>query len=57
MRAAVCYEYGKPLQIEEVALDPPKAGEVKVRIAVAGICHSDIHLIRGEWGTTGDRRT
>jgi S-(hydroxymethyl)glutathione dehydrogenase / alcohol dehydrogenase len=50
MRAAVCYEFGKPLVIDEVMLDPPGPGEVKVRMAVAGICHSDIHLIRGEWG-------
>jgi S-(hydroxymethyl)glutathione dehydrogenase / alcohol dehydrogenase len=50
MRAAVCYEFNKPLVVEEVELDPPKAGEVKVRIAVAGICHSDIHHIQGEWG-------
>lgn len=50
MRAAVCYEYGKPLVIDEVALDPPQHGEVRVRMAVVGICHSDIHLIRGEWG-------
>ena len=50
MRAAVCYEFGKPLVIEEVRLDPPETGEVRVRIAAIGICHSDIHLIRGEWG-------
>lgn len=50
MRAAVCYEFGKPLVIEDVRLDPPQAGEVRVRIAAIGICHSDIHLIRGEWG-------
>jgi S-(hydroxymethyl)glutathione dehydrogenase / alcohol dehydrogenase len=50
MRAAVCYEFGKPLVIDDVTLDPPQAGEVKVKIAAAGICHSDIHLIRGEWG-------
>jgi S-(hydroxymethyl)glutathione dehydrogenase / alcohol dehydrogenase len=50
MRAAVCYEFGQPLVIEDVQLDPPQAGEVRVRIAAIGICHSDIHLIRGEWG-------
>lgn len=49
MRAAVCYEFGQPLVIEDIAVDPPQAGEVLVRIAAAGICHSDIHLIRGEW--------
>jgi len=50
MKAAVCYEFGKPLVIEEVSLDPPQTGEVKVRLAATGICHSDVHFIRGEWG-------
>lgn len=50
MKAAVCYEYGKPLVIENVTLDPPQAGEVRVQIAATGICHSDLHLISGEWG-------
>ena len=50
MKAAVCYEYGKPLVVEEVDLDPPKKGEVKVRVAATAICHSDIHVIRGELG-------
>jgi S-(hydroxymethyl)glutathione dehydrogenase / alcohol dehydrogenase len=48
MKAAVCYEFGKPLVVEEVTLDPPKTGEVKVRMAATAICHSDIHTIRGE---------
>ncbi len=52
MKAAVCYEAGKPLRIEEVEIDAPHAGEVKVRIAACAICHSDVHLIRGEWGET-----
>ena len=50
MKAAVCYEFGKPLVIEEIDLDPPQKGEVKVRVAATAICHSDLHLIRGEWG-------
>ena len=50
MKAAVCYEFGQPLVIEEIEIDPPKAGEVKVRMAATAICHSDIHLIRGDWG-------
>jgi S-(hydroxymethyl)glutathione dehydrogenase/alcohol dehydrogenase len=48
MKAAVCYEFGKPLVVEEVTLDPPKTGEVKVRMAATAICHSDIHSIKGE---------
>ncbi len=49
MKAAVCYEFGQPLVVEEVELDPPQKGEVKVRIAAVAICHSDIHLLKGEW--------
>jgi NDMA-dependent alcohol dehydrogenase len=50
MRAAVCYEYSKPLVIEEVDIDPPQKGEVKVRLAATAICHSDIHCVRGDFG-------
>jgi len=48
LKAAVCYENNKPLVVEEVTIDPPKAGEVKVKIAATAICHSDIHLFKGE---------
>jgi len=50
IQAAVCYEFGRPLVVDEILLDPPQQGEVKVRIAATAICHSDVHLIRGEWG-------
>lgn len=49
MKAAVCYEYGKPLVVEEVEIDPPQQGEVKARVRACAICHSDIHLLRGDW--------
>lgn len=49
MRAAICYELGQPLVVDEVTLDPPGPNEVRVRIAATAICHSDVHLIRGEW--------
>ncbi len=49
MKAAVCYTYGDPLVVEEIVLAPPDAGEVRVRIVAAAICHSDVHLIRGDW--------
>ncbi|MFA5308886.1 MAG: Zn-dependent alcohol dehydrogenase [Dehalococcoidales bacterium] len=51
MKAAVLHEYGKPLVIEEVTLDKPGQGDVKIRIAAAAICHSDIHSIKGEHGS------
>ncbi len=50
MKAAVCYEFGKPLVVEAVEIDPPQVGEVKVRMTATAICHSDIHILGGEWG-------
>ena len=49
MKAAILRAYQQPLSIEEVDIDPPKADEVLVKIAAAGICHSDYHLMKGEW--------
>jgi Zn-dependent alcohol dehydrogenase len=49
MKAAVCYAFDQPLVIEELDLDPPQTGEVKVRVAACAICHSDVHQIRGDW--------
>ncbi|MEQ8915510.1 MAG: alcohol dehydrogenase catalytic domain-containing protein, partial [Roseovarius sp.] len=40
-RAAVAVEAGKPLEIMEVELDGPKAGEVLVEIKATGLCHTD----------------
>ena len=39
----------KPPQIEKLILDPPQPGEVLVRMAAAGVCHSDLHVVDGEW--------
>ena len=39
-----------PLVIDDVDLDLPEPGELKVRLAATAICHSDIHLINGEIG-------
>ncbi|MDD5338316.1 MAG: Zn-dependent alcohol dehydrogenase [Dehalococcoidales bacterium] len=48
MKAAVCYEAGKPLVVEEIKLDQPKQGEVKIKMAATAVCHSDIHFFMGE---------
>jgi Zn-dependent alcohol dehydrogenase len=48
MKAAVCYEFGKPLVIEDLDIDAPRKGEVKVRTAATAVCHSDIHALRGD---------
>ena len=49
MKAAILNDYQTPLSIEDVTIDSPKAGEVKVRIAATGVCHSDYHVMKGEW--------
>lgn len=47
VRAAVAWEAGKPLSIETVQLDDPKAGEVLVEIKATGICHTDAFTLSG----------
>ena len=47
-RAAVLRDMGKDWEITELDLDPPKDGEVLVRFAAAGLCHSDDHLRTGD---------
>jgi len=48
MRAAVLYEPNSPLRVEEVTLDEPQAEEVLVRIVAVGVCHTDLHVIKGD---------
>jgi S-(hydroxymethyl)glutathione dehydrogenase/alcohol dehydrogenase len=50
MRACVLREPHLPVAVEHVRLQPPRRGEVLVRVAAAGVCHSDIHLADGLLG-------
>ncbi|TQS42076.1 NDMA-dependent alcohol dehydrogenase [Cryptosporangium phraense] len=47
-QAAVVYETGKPIEIEEVELSKPQDGEVLIRYLYAGLCHSDVHIAHGD---------
>jgi len=47
-KAAVLWEVGKDWNVEEIELDPPKQGEVLVKLAASGMCHSDEHLVTGD---------
>jgi S-(hydroxymethyl)glutathione dehydrogenase/alcohol dehydrogenase len=47
---AVFEEAGRPLQVDTLQLDEPGPREVLVRLAVSGVCHSDYHVLNGEWG-------
>src|SRR5947208_2131435 len=46
--AAVLYDVNKPYSVETVELDPPKRGEVLIRVGAAGVCRSDLHFQKGE---------
>ena len=48
VRAAVAWEAGKPLSIETVQLESPKAGEVMVEVKATGLCHTDAYTLSGK---------
>ncbi|SOX55243.1 NDMA-dependent alcohol dehydrogenase [Mycobacterium ahvazicum] len=47
-RAAILHDVGGPWSVEEFELDAPRAGEVLVEMAAAGMCHSDDHILKGD---------
>ncbi|MGB3685952.1 MAG: zinc-dependent alcohol dehydrogenase [Ornithinimicrobium sp.] len=49
MKAAVVPSFGAPLEIREVPVPEPGAGQVLVKVEASGVCHTDIHAARGEW--------
>lgn len=46
---AVVFEPGNGLRLREVSTRAPRAGEVAVQIRAAGVCHSDLHILNGDW--------
>lgn len=46
-KAAVLFEIGKKLEIREIEVQGPQDGEVLVRMAAGGLCHSDLHVMKG----------
>ncbi len=48
MKAAVLYEIGKPLVIEDLELDDPQDNEILVKLEATGVCHSDLHFMQGD---------
>jgi len=47
-RAAVAWEAAKPLVIEEIDVEGPKAGEVLLRMVATGVCHTDAYTLSGK---------
>jgi S-(hydroxymethyl)glutathione dehydrogenase/alcohol dehydrogenase len=46
-RAAICRELNRPVVVEEISVEPPKANEVTVKLAACGVCHSDLSATNG----------
>jgi propanol-preferring alcohol dehydrogenase len=53
MKSAVCEAFGKPLVLTEVPAPSPGPREVLIRVAGCGVCHSDLHLVDGDWKDWG----
>jgi NDMA-dependent alcohol dehydrogenase len=49
MKAAVLYKANTPLEVVELQQQGPQAGEARVRVKAAGVCHSDWHIMNGDW--------
>ncbi|MCR6700176.1 MAG: alcohol dehydrogenase AdhP [Dokdonella sp.] len=49
MKAAVVRAFGQPLTIEEVPIPQPGPGDILVKIAACGVCHTDLHAAEGDW--------
>lgn len=48
-QAAILWETNSPWSVEEISLDPPGPGEVHVKLAASGLCHSDEHVVTGDF--------
>ncbi|ODN70739.1 alcohol dehydrogenase AdhP [Methylobrevis pamukkalensis] len=49
MKAAVVREFGKPLTIDEVPMPEVGPGQILVKVAASGVCHTDLHAAEGDW--------
>ena len=49
IKGAVLYEYNQPVVVEDMDLGAPQNGEVLVKMMASGVCHSDWHVVKGEW--------
>ena len=49
MKAPVLHAVREPIVVEDVEIDEPRAGEVLVKMAASGVCHSCLHAADGSW--------
>ena len=49
MKAAVARAFGQSLTLEEVPIPAPGQGQVLIKVAATGVCHTDLHAVNGDW--------
>jgi len=49
MKAAVVTSFTTPLEVQDIPIPEPGAGQVLVRMEACGLCHTDIHAAHGDW--------
>jgi alcohol dehydrogenase, propanol-preferring len=49
MKAAVSYEFGQPLKIENIPVPTLGDDDVLVKVVASGVCHTDLHAVSGDW--------
>src|SRR3954465_9861543 len=49
MKAAVVTDFTQPLEVQDLPIPEPEAGQVLVRMEACGLCHTDIHAAHGDW--------
>ena len=49
MKAAVLRKIGTKLAIENLPIPEPQRGEILIKVAACGVCHSDLHAVDGDW--------
>ncbi|WP_149539780.1 zinc-dependent alcohol dehydrogenase [Siccirubricoccus phaeus] len=49
MKAAVARAFGQPLAIEQLPIPEPGPDQILVRLAATGVCHTDLHAVKGDW--------
>ena len=49
MKAAIARVFGEPLTIEEWEVPAPRPDQILVKIAATGVCHTDLHAVKGDW--------
>ncbi len=49
MKAARVHKFGDPLVIEDVPIPSPGPGQILIKVAASGVCHTDLHAVDGDW--------